>query len=152
MKSYQNPKSLNEKMKNKCIQDNLYHSSIGKYKSMPTKKSLKWTYTNYQHDEIENVCNVSVSNQHALDIALNNNEKCSIMYPMGSDFNGLNYETREGIFDENNILRTNYAHVIKKQTELFITKKEKDTINNVNVIYSDPITIFIDIDYNPIKL
>jgi hypothetical protein len=145
MKSCQNPKSLNEKMKNKCIQDNLYHSSVGKYKSLPVKKSLKWTYTNYQHDEIENICNVSVSNQHSLDIALQSSEKCSIMYPLGSDFNGLNYETREGIFDENIILRTNYAHVIKKQNELFISKKD-------NVIYSDPVYIFRDVEYNPIKL
>jgi hypothetical protein len=70
------------------------------------------------------------------------------MYPLGKDFNGMNYETREGIFDENIILRTNYSFVVKKQTELFNNKNE----NNINVIFSDPVTIFRDIEYNPINL
>ena len=70
------------------------------------------------------------------------------MYPLGKDFNGMNYETREGIFDENIILRTNYSFVVKKQTELFNTKND----NNINVIFSDPVTIFRDIEYNPINL
>jgi hypothetical protein len=97
-----------------------------------------------------------VHNKHALDIAdtlcdhdlnsLTSRKPIpAIIYPMGKEFIGTNLESREGIYEENIVLRTNYPYVIKKQNELFSNKDGERTI-----IYSNPITIIRDSNYNPL--
>jgi len=66
---------------------------------------------------------------------------------MGKEFLGSNFESREGIYDENVILRTNYPYVIKKQMDLFPLKNDKSYC----VVYTNPITVIRDTNYNPLN-
>jgi hypothetical protein len=153
-----NPKNFDPKIKNKVINDNIYHSNYGNYKICPTYGSVKFPYgKSFKPGAINNICNVFLYNKHALDVA---NMLCEhglnsltsrkpvpvIVYPMGSDFFGSNFESREGISDENIILRTNYPYVIKKQAEQLFPMKDEQKA----VIYSNPITVIRDSNYNPL--
>ena len=153
-----NPKSFDPKLKNQLVNQNIYHSGYGNYKVCPVMISVKFPYKNtYNPGPINNVCRVIVHNKHALDVA---SDLCdhglssltsrkpipAIMYPMGKEFLGTNLESREGIYDENIILRTNYPYVIKKQNDLFPIKE-----GHKAVIYSNPITIIRDSNYNPLS-
>jgi hypothetical protein len=95
-----------------------------------------------------------VHNKHPLDIAdefsahgfnnlISQKPIPAIIYPMGTEFIGTNIESREGIYDENTILRTNYPYVIKKQNDLFPIKEGFRA-----VVYSNPITLVRDSNYN----
>jgi len=153
--SNMNPQSFDPKVKNQLINQNIFHSGYGNYKVCLIMNSVKFPYKNsYNPGTISAVCKVLVHHKHALDIAdsLSNHginsitEKIpipAIMYPMGKDFIGTNLESREGIYDENIILRTNYPCVIKRQNDLFTNKD-----NQKFVIYSNPITTIRDKNYN----
>lgn len=152
-----NPNNFDTRIKNQLINQNIYHSGYGIYKTCPINGSIKFNYRNKcDPGTIDNICKVIVCNKHAIEIAdslcehgLNSltTQKPipAIMYPMGKNFLGTNYESREGVYDENIILRSNYAYVIKKQNNLFPIKKEHA------VIYTNPITIIRDVNYNPIN-
>lgn len=153
--SNMNPQTFDPKVKNQLINQNIYHSGYGNYKVCLIMNSVKFPYKNtYNPGTISTICKVLVHHKHALDVAdsLSNHginsitEKISIpaiMYPMGKDFIGTNLESREGIYDENIILRTNYPYVIKRQTDLFNNKDGQKS-----VIYSNPITTIRDKNYN----
>lgn len=151
------PKSFDPKIKNQIINQNIYHSGYGNYKMCPMFGSIRFPYKNdYNPGPITSICKVIVHNKHSLDVAdalsdhsLNSLSSTkpipAIMYPMGKDFVGVNLEAREGVYDENIILRTNYPFIIKRQPELF-NKKEAQKY----IIYSNPITIIRDYNYNPL--
>ena len=127
----------------------------GYLKGCPIFQSIKFPYKNtYNPGTIDNVCKVIVHNKHPIDIAdefsahgfnslISPKPIPAIIYPMGIEFIGTNIESREGIYDENTILRTNYPFVIKKQTDLFPIKDGVRT-----VVYSNPITLVRDSNYN----
>jgi hypothetical protein len=156
--SVMNPRNFDQKIKNSIVNQNIYHAGYGNYKVCPMCPSIKFPYrSSYNPNTINNVCKVLVCNKHPLDVA---NTLCdhglnsltsrkpipAIMYPLGSEFMGSNFESREGIYDENIVLRTNYAYVIKKQLALFSGKDDK---NIHTVVYSNPITVIRDMNYNP---
>ena len=128
------PKNIDPKIKNQIINQNIYHSGYGNYKACPTTPSIKFPYKNsYNPGTINSICKVIVHNKHALDIAdslcdhgmnsfSSRKSVPAILYPLGKEFIGTNFESREGIFDENIILRTNYPYIIKKQADLFPIK------------------------------
>ncbi len=153
-----NPNNIPTKVKNQVINQNIYHSAYGDYKMCSTYGSIKYPYSNScEPGPINNICKVLVINKHSLDVAntLCDHGICTlplqkpipvIMYPLGKLFNDINIDSRDGIIEENIILRTNYAFVIKKQTDLFNIKE-----NNRVVVYSNPVTTIRDINYNPLK-
>jgi hypothetical protein len=152
-----NPQSFDPKVKNQIVNQNIYHSGYGNYKVCLVTNSIKFPYKNtYNPGTINNICKVLVHHKHAIDVANTlsdhgvssitaNKPIPAIMYPMGKDFIGTNLESREGIYDETIILRTNYPYVIKRQSELFNSKD-----NLKSVVYSNPITIIRDNNYNPL--
>lgn len=152
------PKNFDPKVKNHIVHQNIYHSGYGNYKVCPVAPSVKLPYkSSYAPGTINSVCRVMVHNKHSLDVA---NTLCdhglnsltlhkpipAVIYPMGREFLGTNLESREGIYDENIILRTNYPYIIKKQTDLLPIKEGQKAI-----IYSGPITTIRDPNYNPLN-
>lgn len=150
-----NPKSFEDKTKNYLIHQNIYHSGYGDYKLCPVMNPIEFSYkSSCNPGTIDNICDISVLNKHPIDIA---NTLCEhglntlsatkpipvIMYPIGRQFTGTNFETREGIYDENIILRTNLIYVIKKQNEVFPINK------NGSVVYTNPITVIRNSNYEP---
>ena len=152
------PKNFDSKVKNKIINENIFHAGYGNYKVCPVSSSVRFPYNRaYNAGTINNICRVMVHNKHSLDIAstlcdhgLNSltarKPIPAVIYPTGTEFLGTNLESREGMYDENIILRTNYPYVIKKQTDLFPIKEGQKA-----VIYSNPITIIRDSNYNPMN-
>lgn len=152
------PKSFDPKVKNHIVHQNIYHSGYGNYKVCPVMPSIKFPYKSaYNPGTINSVCRVMVHNMHALDVAstlcdhglnsLTSRKPIpAVVYPMGRDFLGTNLESREGIYDENIILRSNYPYIIKKQNDLLPIKEGQKA-----VIYSNPITIIRDPNYNPLN-
>jgi len=155
------PKMFDPKIKNQIINQNIYHSGYGNYKICPMSQSIKFFYRGeYDPGAIDKICKVIVHNKHALDVASvisqhglnsltanNQNNVPAIVYPLGKDFLGTNFESREGIYDENIVLRTNYAYIIKKQSDLFPIKE-----GSHSVVYSNPIVTIRDNNYNPLQL
>ena len=152
-----NPQTFDPKVKNQIVNHNIFAAGNGSYKVCLVTNSIKFPYNNaYNPGAINTICKVLVHYKHALDIADSlsdhgiasitaNKPIPAIMYPMGKDFIGTNLQSREGIYDENIILRTNYPYVIKRQTDLFSTKE-----GSKMVVYSNPITIIRDKNYNPL--
>ncbi|VBB17778.1 hypothetical protein YASMINEVIRUS_241 [Yasminevirus sp. GU-2018] len=152
-----NPRNFDPKVKNTIVNQNMYHAGYGNYKVCPVSGSIKFPYKSaYNPGTVSAVCKVIVYHKHAIDVAdtlsdhgLNSLTAIkpipAIMYPMGREFTGTNLESREGIYDENIILRSNYPYVIKKQPELFQTKDGQKM-----VVYSNPISVIRDANYNPL--
>ena len=152
-----NPKNFDPKIKNQIVNQNIYHSGYGNYKVCPVTGSIKFPYKSaYNPGTLDTICKVMVRHKYAIDVAdslvdhgLNSLSGTKIvpvvMYPMGHEFTGTNFESREGIYDENIILRSNYPYIVKKQPELFQIKNGQKT-----VVYSNPITIIRDSNYNPL--
>ena len=153
-----NPQTFDPRIKNHVTNQNIYNSSQGNY-VCPISDSIKFSYKNdYNPGPIDNVCKVIVSYKHSLDVANSLTEDFGydallyrkpipvIIYPMGKEFTGTNFESREGIYDEVLILRTNYAYVIKKQFDLFTFRE-----NEKDVVYSNPITAIRDDNYVPLS-
>jgi hypothetical protein len=156
--SMMHPRMFDSKIKTHYVNQNIFHSGFGDYKVCPPSGSLRFPYkSNYDPGTIGTICKVLVHNKHAIDVA---NVLCEhglnsltlrkpfpvIMYPMGNEFLGTNLESREGIYDENIILRSNYPYAIKRQNDLF-DKKESQKY----VVYSNPITIIRDHNYAPLN-
>jgi hypothetical protein len=149
-----NPNTFEIKTKNFLIQQNIYHSGYGDYKLCPIMNPIEFCYkASCNPGTIDTVCIVSVLNKHSIDIAdslsehgLNTLSTTKpipvIMFPVGKQFMGK-FEVREGIYDENIILRTNFAYVIKKQNDIFPINK------NGSVVYTNPITTIRDSNYEP---
>lgn len=151
--SNNNPNNLDPKVKNQLINQNTYNSGYGYYKICPTNNSVRFQYSSCNPTPIDAVTKIIVIHRTAVDVVstlvetgLNSLASRDpipvIMYPMGNSFTGTNFESREGIYDENIILRTNYTYVTKKQMELYPIKKSTD------VIYSNPITAIRDNSLN----
>ena len=114
------PKNFDKKMKNTCINQNIYATGFGNYKSCPVQPTIKFSYlSNARLPNPTSISNVFMVNRHPIDVieqitdkgmkSLTEHHNVPIMiYPMGREFIGTNYESREGIVDENIILRTNY--------------------------------------------
>jgi hypothetical protein len=155
-----NPKNFDPRIKTQLINQNIFHSGHGNYKICPITGSIKFPYkNNYNPGTIDNLCKVIVHDKHPIEIANSLSDHGldslthrkpipAIMYPVGKEFLGTNFESREGIYDENIILRTNYPYIIKKQSDLF---NRKDNDNNHFIVYSNPITVIRDQNYNPLQ-
>ncbi len=151
-------KNLDPRIRTHFIHQNIYHSLDGIYKVCPINGSMKLSYkSEYNPGTINSLCKVVVMNKQPLDIAdklcdhglTNLTSRKSIpcvMYPMGKDFLGTNFESREGIYDENIILRTNYAYIIKKQQGFFPAREGEKC-----AVYTNPVTVIRDAKLNPIN-
>lgn len=152
--SSMNPKNFDMRVKTQMVNQNIYHSGYGDYKVCPVFPSIAFPYNkSYNPPAINSITKVIIDHTHGIDTidtlsdhGLNSltskNQIPMIIYPVGKEFIGSNLESREGIHDETMILRTNYPYVIKKQTDLF------DTRSDYFVIYSNPITVIRDSNYN----
>lgn len=154
-----NPRTFDSKYKTSVINQNIFHSGHGMYKICPVVNSIRIPYKNsYNPGTINNICKVMVHHKHAIDVADSlsdhgldsiaavNKQIPAVMYPMGTAFIGTNIESREGIYDENIVLRTNYPYVIKKQSDIFNVKDDHKM-----VVYSNPITVIRDQNYLPLS-
>jgi hypothetical protein len=146
-----NPKNSTSKQKTDCIHRNIYEGGYGMYKACPFFISIKFKYVrDYDPGISSNICKVFVVNKHPIDVIMQialdkvdpNKPLPLMVYPMGRDFTGINFESREGIFDEMVVLRTNYAPVIKKNPVIFSSKADDE------VIYTKIITTIRDMNYN----
>ncbi len=149
-----NPKTFDKRMKNYCINQNVFNSGYGTYKTCPYSQSIKFEFIGaYDPGPATSVCEVFVFNEHTLNVidtispkgyALLSSQKSypAIIYPIGREFIGTNFESREGIYDDTLLLRTNYAFIIKKNCMLFPIK------NDSEVIYTKLVTIIRDNNYN----
>ena len=149
-----NPKTFDNKTKNFLIQQNIYNAGYGDYKLCPVMNPIEFSYkSSCNPGTIDSICNVIVINKHSIDIADTLSEHGlntlsatkpipAIMYPISKKFAGK-FEIRDGIYDENIVLRTNFAYVIKKQNDIFPINK------NGIVIYTNPITTIRDSNYEP---
>ena len=151
-----NPKNIDKKDKESMIRQNIYHSKTGDYKLCPEPKIIKFPYiVNSYIEPINSVCKVSVQMQHILEVADIfaehglEQKNCSvvILYPVGSNFNGSNYESCENIFEEQVILKTNYLHAMRNQYDIFGGKDKQKF-----VIYTNPVSVIRDEQYNPLTL
>lgn len=149
-----NPKNIDKKDKESIIRQNIYHSKNGDYKLCPEPKIVKFPYiVNSYIEPINAVCKVSVQHQHTLEVASvfaehgidTKSNSIVIMYPVGLNFNGSNYESCENVFEEQVILKTNYLHAIRNQYDIF-NGKDKQKF----VIYTNPVSVIRDEQYNPL--
>jgi len=151
-------KNIDPTFRTQFIHQNIYHSLDGIYKNCPISGSIKLSYkSEYNPGTINSLCKVVVMNKQPLDVAdklcdhglanLTSHESTPcVMYPMGKDFLGTNFESREGIYDENIVLRTNYAYIIKKQQGIFPMREGEKS-----AVYSNPVTTIRDMNFNPIN-
>jgi hypothetical protein len=151
-----NPKNIESKDKETIIRQNIYHSKNGDYKQCPEPQIVKFPYiVNSYIEPINSICKVTVQHKHALDVAnvfsehglvnMKNVNPPVIVYPVGINFDGSNYETSENIFEEQIILKTNYLHAIRNQYDIFNSKDKQKY-----VVYTNPITVIRDEEYNPL--
>jgi hypothetical protein len=155
-----NPRQLDEKVKNKWINDNIMHSGHGIYKLCPVVPSLRFKHmTNYDSGKINEICKVFIEKKNTLDISeslcnkgpsslASNDNPIAILYPFGTEFTGTNFESREGIINENIILRSNYAYVVKQQYNELFYNVDLEKINSV--VYSKLVTVIRDSGFNPL--
>ena len=143
-----NSKNIDQRLCNTIINQNMQQSSVGIYKECPNANSLKFNFVEYEPEVGTHVCNVSIFNKHPIDIifelsdtGLNIPCQTILLNPMGLNFDGINIESSEGIYDPNIFLRTNYGHLIKKNSNIFLSK------NDTDVIYTKNVTIIRDGNY-----
>lgn len=140
------PKNFDKKMKNACINQNIYAAGYGTYKACPFYPTIRFSYLpNANIPDPTGIANVFTVNRHPLDVIFEITEKGTktldhhidvpmVIYPMGREFIGTNYESREGIIDENIILRTNYSFLLKKSSNLLPLKTDTDILYTKNVV------------------
>jgi len=151
-----NPKDFDTQNKNITINQNLYQCLKGDY-MCPVYDSIVYNYKkDVELGNIDNICKVIVSYKHSIDILeqiteksnkgfdniSNTNQIPSIICHFGKSFTGLNFNSGDGIYDENIILRTNYAHIIKKEYDTISYSRKDET-----VIYSNPVSVIRDMSY-----
>ena len=86
--------------------------------------------------------------EHAIDLLCRIKEENVfpvIVHPVGRDFTGMNIHSCHANHDSVLIMRTNYAHIIKKFSSLLPLK------NNKQVVYTDKISIIRDAQFNFVK-
>ncbi len=134
------PQNIDQRLCNTIINQNMRQSTMGDYKACPFTNSIKFNFVEYEPEIATQVCNVYVFNKHPIDIitelssrGLNTQSQSILLNPMGLDFNGFNFDSFEGIVDVVPFLRTNYAHLIKKNNNVFASKNETDVIYTKNV-------------------
>jgi hypothetical protein len=136
-----------KKRNTRIINDNIYQARYGIYASCPKSGSIKFQYLAPRECDpgpTTNICNVFVINKHPIDVVNEittkgvqnfNNQKIPVMmYPVGRDFLGVNFESREGIYDETLLLKTNYASNISRCNKHFPIKEDNEVIYTQCVI------------------
>ena len=148
------PKNFDKKMKNTCVNQNIYAAGYGNYKACPNNPTIKFSYIpNAPLPNPTGIANLYVVNKHPIDIVGEITEKGMeslsktdniplVVYPMGREFIGTNYESREGMVDENIVLRTNYAHLLKRSATLFPLKEDTD------ILYTKIVSVIRDPQYS----
>ncbi len=145
-------KNMDQRLCNTLINQNMRQSSVGDYKECPSLNSIKFNFVEYEPEIGGQICNVSIFNKHPVDIIFELsfgglNVPCQTIFinPIGLNFDGVNFDSFEGIYDVIPFLRTNYAHLIKKNN-MFASKKD------VDVIYTKNVAIIRDRQYKFLQL
>jgi len=124
-----NPKKMDNTTKRSLIMQNIGQSRAGWYKNFPKCESVSIPYSACDPGKTDNICQVKVVHEHALDVAeqfceigtqsftKNNNLNPVILNIVGKDFTGDNFESCEDIRDEMMNIRTLFcANPIKPGT------------------------------------
>lgn len=136
-----NPMMIHKQQRNSILNQNIYQCCYANYKTCPRKNSIYFNFQEkYSPDKMSELPNIMVYHDHPIDVCERFTDKgfqslynfpCpAIVYPFGDLFNGNNFESGEGIFDDMLVLRTDFPAQIKRQRELF---------ENDNIVVYTPI-------------
>ena len=130
------PTKLNMLMKKSLIGQNIFESKAGRYKMCPKARPITCQFVNnYDPKAPSNICEVSVINEHSVDVAekfaekglnanMANNMNPVVLNVVGSDFTGTNFERNEEIRDEMLNLRTSFNNTVGTNNPYPIKVKE----------------------------
>jgi hypothetical protein len=110
---------LSPDIRRKLIENNVYQTISGWYRQYPKARSLIYEYNDkFNATMIDNICDVSVVYEHAIDVAenfvehgVNSNIKNLlpvVLNIVGKNFTGTNYESGDDVRDEMIYLRTTF--------------------------------------------
>lgn len=147
-----------KKTKQVLVTQNITACKLGVYQQCAITKALKTTFVpNFNPGDAQNICDVLVVNQHALDVTI---EFCDRgisppfrdgwMNPIlicgvnRNNFTGSNFNQSEGITDDIYNLRTNYNMIVSQGNPFPLKDKE--------CVYNRFVTVIRDKNFNPIPL
>lgn len=118
------PNNMNPTYKRALLNQNIFQSRFGNYKMLPMIQNKKNKYLQkFKPGGIVSVCDVKVFNKNPIDILdalmqkgtqnLMKQEIPVVFQTIGSDFNGSNLESGEGLRDQLFVLRTNFSAVFR---------------------------------------
>jgi hypothetical protein len=140
-----NPNNINAFYKRNMINQNIFHSAYGMYKSLPTGRCSKNIYTSkYQPGIINKICDVKVINKNPIDILdallekgpqhLVGPNKPLVLQSIGDTFTQSRIGSGEGLRDQLFVLRTNFSNVCKINDPFPLKNNECAYIPLVTVI------------------
>jgi hypothetical protein len=147
-----------KKTKQVLVTQNITACKLGVYQQCAITKALKTSFvSNFNPGDSQNICDVLVVNQHALDVSIEFCEKglsapfrdgwmnpvliCSVNR---NEFTGSNFNQSEGITDDIYNLRTNYNMIVSQGNPFPIKDKE--------CVYNRFVTVIRDKNFSPIPL
>jgi hypothetical protein len=147
-----------KKTKQVLVTQNITMCKLGVFQQCAITKALKTSFVNnFNPGDVQNICDVLVVNQHALDVVLEFCEKgISPPYRDGwmnpvamcavnrQEFTGSNFNQSEGLTDDIYNLRTNYNMIVSQGNPFPIKDKE--------CVYNRFVTVIRDRNFNPIPL
>ena len=149
-------KERTKKTKQVLVTQNITACNLGMYSQCTSTKALKTKFiNNFNPGDVQNICDVLVVNQHAIDVC---SEFCDIGLQSGfkdgwmnpvtmccvnrNDFTASNFNQSEGITDDIYNIRTNYNMIAKQGNPFPLKDKE--------CVYNRFITTIRDKNFNPI--
>lgn len=151
-------KDKNKKTKQVLVTQNISACKLGPYQQCAMAKALKTTFVaNFIPGEVQDICDVLVVNQHAIDVA---NEFCEkglgapyrdgwmnpvLMCVVDRHlFTGSNFNQSEGIIDDLYNIRTNYNMIVTQGNPFPLKDKE--------CVYNRYVSVIRDNFFQPLPL
>jgi hypothetical protein len=149
-------KERTKKTKQVLVTQNITACKVGIYTQCAMARALKTSFVNnFNPGEAQNICDVLVVNQHALDVVpefcmvgTNSQYKDGWMNPVTvcgvnrNEFTGTNFNQSEGITDDIYNIRTNYNMIVSQGNPFPLKDKE--------CVYNKYITVIRDKNFQPI--
>jgi hypothetical protein len=151
-------KERTKKTKQVLVTQNITACKLGLYSQCAITRALKTAFiNNFNPGDVQNICDVLVVNQHAIDVAVEFCEKGisapykdSWMNPVTmcavnrAEFTASNFNQSEGITDDIYNIRTNYNMIATQGNPFPLKDKE--------CVYNKFITVIRDKNFQPIPL
>ena len=147
-----------KKTKQVLVTQNISACKLGQYRECAITKALKTNYVNnFNVGEVQNICDVLVVNQHAIDVMIEFCDKGvspqfrdGWMNPVAmctvnrNEFTGSNFNQSEGITDDIYNIRKNYNMIVSQGNPFPLKDKE--------CVYNRFVTVIRDQNFNPISI